>query len=183
VPMLLGGDEISRTQQGNNNPYCQDNKITWYNWDQADNDLYDYCKKLIAYRRDHPAFHRRGWFQGIPIYNTEVRDIAWFNLDGKQMSEQNWGEPYGRSLGLFLNGKTIPNPNLRREPVFDDNFYIIFNAHDGPLNFTLPSNIWGETWLKELDTHIGWPEKVESYKASDQIKVEPRSIVVLRNES
>lgn len=183
VPMLLCGDEFGRSQQGNNNPYCQDNEITWINWEHMDDDLFIFCKKLIQYRKDHLAFRRRGWFQGIPIYNTEVKDIAWFNLDGQQMLEQNWSQPFAKSLGVFLNGKTIPNPNLRGEPVFDDDFYIIFNAHDGPLNFTLPGDIWGESWFKELDTHVGWTENAESLKAGSQLQVESRSIVVLRNAS
>lgn len=181
VPMLLGGDEISRSQQGNNNPYCQDNEIAWYDWNAMDADLLEFCKKLIQYRKKHLVFHRRGWFQGVPILNSEVKDIAWFNTDGTQMTAEDWGQGYAKAIGLFLNGRTIPNPNLRGEPVFDDSFYIIFNAHHGSLTFTLPDDAWGETWLKELDTHTGWLENPESLKAGDQIEVEPRSVVVLRN--
>jgi isoamylase len=183
VPMLLGGDEIGRTQQGNNNAYCQDNEISWYNWAKADRDLLVFCQKLIRYRKDHPVFRRRRWFQGRPIHGSEIKDIAWFTLEGKQMAEEDWGKGYAKSLGVFLNGGDIPNPNPRGERVVDDNFYMIFNAHYEPLNFTLPGADWGELWLKELDTEIGWVEKEESFKAGDRIKVEDRSFVVLRHAS
>lgn len=180
VPMLLGGDEISRTQKGNNNAYCQDNEISWYDWDKLDADLLEFCRKLINFRKEHPVFHRRGWFQGRPIHNS---DIAWFTMEGEKMSEEEWELNYAKSLGVFLNGETIPNPNPRGEPVTDDNFYVIFNAHHESLNFTIPGNNWGESWIKELDTQSGWLKEGESFKAGDKIEVEGRSVVVLRHES
>ena len=183
VPMLLGGNEIGRTQQGNNNAYCQDNEISWYDWQTTDEDLLAFCQRLIRYRKEHPVFRRRRWFQGQPIHGSEVKDLAWFTLEGEQMAEEDCGQGFAKSLGVFLNGATIPNPNPHGEPVIDDNFYVIFNAHHEPLNFTLPRTDWGERWLKELDTQIGWVEKEESFKAGDQIKVEARSMVVLRHAS
>ncbi len=182
VPMLLGGDEIERTQQGNNNAYCQDNEISWYNWENATEDLLDFCQKLTQYRRDHPVFRRRRWFQGKPIHGSDNKDIAWFSLDGEQMAEEDWGQEYAKSLGIFLNGETIPNPNPKGEPVADDNFYIIFNAHHESLDFTLPNAHWVEHWTKEIDTEVGWVEE-ESFKAGEQIKVADRSVVVLRHAS
>src|SRR5690606_36221128 len=89
VPMLLGGDEISRTQHGNNNAYCQDNNISWYDWKNADIDFLTFCQKLIRYCQDHPVFRRRHWFQGQPIHASDVKDIAWFTLEGDQMSEKD----------------------------------------------------------------------------------------------
>jgi glycogen operon protein len=183
VPMLLGGDEIGRTQQGNNNAYCQDNEISWYAWENTDADLLSFCQRLIRYRKEHPVFRRRRWFQGRPIHGSEVKDIAWFTLEGEQMAEEDWGQGYAKSLGVFLNGATIPNPNPRGEPVIDDNFYMLFNAHYEALNFTLPGAAWGELWVKELATEIGWVEKEESFKAGDRIRVEARSLVVLRHAS
>ncbi|SDH10130.1 glycogen debranching protein GlgX [Nitrosomonas sp. Nm132] len=180
VPMLLGGDEISRTQKGNNNAYCQDNEISWYDWENADKDLLTFCQKLIEYRKDHPVFRRRHWFLGQPIHGSEVKDIAWFTLEGEQMSEKHWGLGYAKSLGVFLNGATIPNPYPRGEPVKDDNFYVIFNAHHEALIFTLPKTNWGALWIKEFDTDIGWLENEETLKAESQIKVEDHSVVVLR---
>jgi glycogen operon protein len=178
--MLLGGDEISRTQKGNNNAYCQDNEISWYDWENADKDLLAFCQKLIEYRKDHPVFRRRHWFLGQPIHGSEVKDIAWFTLEGEQMSEKHWGLGYAKSLGVFLNGATIPNPYPRGEPVKDDNFYVIFNAHHEALIFTLPKTNWGALWIKEFDTDIGWLENEETLKAESQIKVEDHSVVVLR---
>jgi isoamylase len=183
VPMLLGGDEFGRTQRGNNNGYCQDNEISWYDWEKTNKDLLDFCRKLIGYRREHPVFRRRRWFQGRPIHGSEVKDIGWFTSRGEQMAEEDWGQEYAKSLGVFLNGATIPNPNPRGEPVIDDNFYMIFNAHHEPLDFTLPGADWGESWMKELDTQTGWLEKDRSFKAGEQIKVGARSLMVLRHES
>jgi isoamylase len=183
VPMLLGGDEFGRTQQGNNNAYCQDNEISWYDWDTIDENLLDFCRKLIRYRKDHPVFRRRGWFQGHMIHGSDIGDIAWFNMEGVKMAEADWGQGYAKSLGVFLNGATIPNPNPRGEPVVDDNFYLIFNAHSETLKFILPDADWGEQWVKELCTESGWLEDEEPLKAGDQIQVEARSVVVLRHVS
>ncbi len=183
VPMLLGGDEISRTQQGNNNAYCQDNEISWYDWDNADEDMLAFCRELIAYLKEHPVFRRRRWFHGRPIHGSEVTDIAWFTLQGQRMSEQDWGQGYAKTLGIFLNGQAIPNPNPRGEPVADDNFYIILNAHHEPLDFTLPDKSWGQRWLKELDTAAGWIDEEHVLKAQASLTVHGHSVVVLRHEA
>jgi isoamylase len=183
VPMLLGGDEFGRTQQGNNNAYCQDNEISWYEWETTDENLLDFCRKLIRYRKNHPVFRRRGWFQGREIHGNDMGDIAWFTMEGEKMAEADWGQGYAKSLGVFLNGATIPNPNPRGEPVTDDNFYLIFNAHSETLKFILPGANWGEQWVKELDTESGWLENQNPLEAGDQIKVEARSVVVLRQVS
>jgi glycogen operon protein len=180
VPMLLGGDEIGRTQQGNNNAYCQDNEISWYDWEKVDAGLLDFCRRLIRYRKTHPIFCRRRWFQGQPIHGSETKDIAWFTMQGEQMAEEDWGQGYARSLGIFLNGKTIPNPNPKGEPVVGDDFYLIFNAHHEPLKFHLPGGEWGELWVKELDTEVGWVESEVFLKAGGRIEVGARSVVVLR---
>jgi glycogen operon protein len=180
VPMLLGGDEIGRTQQGNNNAYCQDNEISWYNWEKIDNDLLGFCRNLIRFRKNHPVFRRRGWFQGRAIHGSDIGDIAWFNMEGEKMVEKDWDQGYAKSLGVFLNGRTIPNPNSRGEPVTDDNFYLIFNAHHEALEFTLPEADWGERWIKELDTNIGWLEQEQSFQSKEQLTIEARSVVVLR---
>ncbi|MCA1784785.1 MAG: glycogen debranching protein GlgX, partial [Desulfobacteraceae bacterium] len=182
VPMLLGGDEMGRTQQGNNNAYCQDNELSWYNWENLDETLLDFCQKLIQYRKDHPVFRRRGWFHGRSIHGSEVDDIRWFTMEGEQMDEQDWGQGVTKSLGVFLNGATIPNPNPRGEPVIDDNFYLIFNADHEALQFILPGPDYGNLWIKEIDTETGWQEEPPSLKAGDAIMVAARSLVVLRHE-
>ena len=179
VPMLLGGDEFGRTQQGNNNAYCQDNEISWYDWENVDEELLDFTQRLIQYLRDHPVFRQRRWFQGRPIHGSDEADIAWFTMGGEQMEEEHWGEDYAKSLGVFLNGETIPNPNPKGEPVTDDSFYVIFNAHHEPLDFRLPRASWGECWAKELDTAVGWLEG-ETMDAESAVTVDGRSMVVLR---
>jgi isoamylase len=180
VPMLLGGDEIGRTQQGNNNAYCQDNEISWYDWQSADHDLLAFCQNLIQYRKAHPALRRRRWFQGRPIHGSGITDIAWFTMGGEQMLDEHWDQGYAKSLGIFLNGENIPNPYPRGEPVTDDNFYIIFNAHHETLTFTLPGKEWGNLWIKEHDT-AGGSEGPEKFRAGAQIEVYARSMVVLRH--
>ncbi|MCF8084232.1 MAG: glycogen debranching enzyme, partial [Deltaproteobacteria bacterium] len=183
VPMLLGGDEAGRTQQGNNNAYCQDNEISWYDWENMDEGLLVFCQKLIHYRKDHPVFRRRGWFHGRRIHGSDVSDISWFTLEGEKMAEEDWDRGYAKSLGVFLNGKNIPNPHPHGDPVVDDNFYIMINAHHEPLDFRLPAAQWGQSWVKELDTESGWMGEEGSLKAGDRIRVEARSLVVLRHVS
>jgi isoamylase len=182
VPMLLGGDELGRSQQGNNNAYCQDNDISWYDWETVDESLHDFCRKLIQYRKDHPVFRRRGWFHGRSIHGSEVDDIKWFTMEGEQMAEEDWGVGVTKSLGVFLNGATIPNPNPRGEPVIDDNFYLIFNAFHDALQFKLPGPDYGNLWIKEIDTETGWQEEPPTLKAGDTTMVAARSLVVLRHE-
>jgi glycogen operon protein len=183
VPMLLGGDEIGRTQEGNNNAYCQDNQISWYDWENVDEELKIFCQKLIQYRKDHPVFRRRGWFHGKSIHGSDVDDIRWFTMEGEQMAEQDWGQGVTKCLGVFLNGATIPNPNPRGEPVIDDNFYLIFNADHESLQFILPGPDYGTFWKKEIDTKTGWLEEPPSLKAGEAIMVAARSLVVMRHEA
>lgn len=183
APMILSGDEMGRTQNGNNNSYCQDNELSWQNWQTIDHDLLDFTKKLIHYRKSHPVFSRRRWFEGRPLHGSELRDIEWFTMDGKPMAFEDWGVGYVKALGVFLNGKTIPNPNPRGEPVLDDNFYLIFNASGETLEFTLPHSDWSESWTQELDTAEGWMTKEMSFKAEDKIKVESHSLRLLRHAS
>jgi glycogen operon protein len=179
VPMLLGGDEIGRTQQGNNNVYCQDSEIAWYDWNAVDDELLTFCRNLIRFRKSHPAFRRRGWFKGKLIHGSETRDIAWFTLKGQEMTEKDW-QQYTKTLGVFLNGAG-KTPNPQREALADDNFYILINAHHEPLSFTIPDDQWGDRWLFVFDTDTGWDESEEKeYSASDSIDIKSRSWCVLR---
>ena len=183
APMMLIGDELGRTQKGNNNAYCQDNEISWINWETLDKELLAFTQKLIEFRKNHPVFRRKRWFEGRPLHGSELRDIEWFTLEGKPMTSEDWEKGYVKALGIFLNGKTIPNANPHGEPLVDDSFYIIFNVEANPLEFTLPSREWGEKWIKELDTAEGWIEDKSVYKPQDKLKVEGRSVVVLKNEA
>lgn len=182
VPMLLAGDEIGRTQQGNNNAYCQDNEISWIDWASADQKLYDFTRKLIEFRKSHPVFCRRRWFQGQPIKGRGLEDIAWFLPDGKEMADENWNEDYARSLGVFLNGHGIRTPGPTGDPVVDDDFYLIFNAHDDVLDFTLPPERYGREWIKILNTRDDrMGEEGETYRAGEVVSVCGRSILLLLN--
>jgi glycogen operon protein len=146
-----------------------------------DEEKLTFCQRLIHYRKDHPVFRRRRFFQGRPIHGSKIHDIAWFTLEGEQMAEHHWGHDYAKSLGMFLNGKVIPNPHPRGEPVTDDDFYIIFNAYHEPLSFTLPVIDGKHAWQMELDTMTGWLKEDKARKAGDKVEVEARSIVLLRH--
>ncbi len=182
VPMLLAGDEIGRTQEGNNNAYCQDNELSWLDWANVDTDLLEFTRRLIAFRHAHPAFRRRRWFLGQAIHGDDCKDIAWFTLEGTQMSEEHWGEGYAKSLGVFINGETIPNPNTRGDPVTDSSFFLIFNAHHDALDFILPSKVWGRRWLTVLDTARGWVDDAHPLSAGAKLQAAGRSLILLQRQ-
>jgi isoamylase len=183
VPMLLGGDELGRTQRGNNNAYCQDNEISWFDWENADTTLLEYARWLVNFRREHPVFRRRRWFQGRSIRGLE--DIAWFAPDGSEMSEEDWEVGYAKSLGVFLNGNVISTTDSRGEPIHDDSFILLLNAHFEELEFTIPS-LWGERWSVVLDTSEPLPPSLvpeaaeRVVKSGEAFAAESRSFVVLR---
>lgn len=181
VPMILAGDELSRTQQGNNNAYCQDNEISWINWEKADHDLLEFTRKLIELRKKHPVFCRRKWFQGQALHGQGVEDIAWFLPDGSEMTEEHWNTSFAKSLGVYLNGKGIHTMSATGEPVIDDSFYIIFNAHHEPLDFTFPAERYGKKWKVVLDTSTDEFDQNRSFKSGESMKVESRSVVLLLN--
>ncbi len=152
VPMLLGGDEMGRTQNGNNNAYCQDSEISYYDWDRVDTSLLEFTKRLIAFRHAHPVFRRRGWFKGRPIKGNGAADIAWFKPDGVEMSEQDWTEWFAKSFGVFLNGGVLRSRDDRGRWVRDASFLLLFNAHVDYVQFTLPDLSWGRRWVTAIDT-------------------------------
>ncbi|MCC9134795.1 glycogen debranching protein GlgX [Pontibacter silvestris] len=182
VPMMVAGDEISRTQKGNNNAYCQDNEISWLNWEKADKDLLAFTQKLIDLRKKHPIFCRRRWFQGLPIKGVGLDDIAWFLPEGKEMTEENWNHDFAKSLAVFLNGQGLRSRGPKGEQIVDDSFYVIFNAHYEPLNYKLPPKNYGTKWTKIVDTSESRVEEEgKAYGPSKTIKVEGRSVVVLHH--
>src|SRR3954467_8934556 len=185
IPMLLGGDEIGRSQQGNNNAYCQDNEISWYDWGHADKNLLEFTRRLIRFRHRHPVFCRRKWFQGRPIHGTQVSDIGWFTPAGQEMSEEDWHAGFAKSLGVFLNGRGIATVNERGEPVRDDSFYAMFNAHHEPLVFKLPEEKWGRKWGVLLNTAEECDRLSEdtldaSLGPGGEVQVQPWSMVLLK---
>jgi isoamylase len=183
IPMLLGGDEIGRTQGGNNNAYCQDNEISWFDWEHVDADLLEFTSRLIALRRKHPVFRRRRWFQGKPIHGEGVRDIGWFRPDGELMGDEDWRHGFSKSIGVFLNGDAISSLDERGDPVTDDSFYVLLNAHHEPLAFRLPAREqWGNRWRKVLDTAEPVPGPGEVHEAGSEVPVAGRAVVVLVRE-
>ncbi|MBT1688432.1 glycogen debranching protein GlgX [Dawidia soli] len=182
VPMLLSGDEISRTQQGNNNAYCQDNEISWTNWEHADKDLLQFTQGLIQMRKDHPVFCRRRWFQGQPIKGIGLEDIAWFLPDGSEMSDEHWNNDFAKTLAVFLNGRGIHTPGPKGEQIVDDSFYVIFNAHHEPVEYKLPSAKYGKEWIQVLNTADGKIGRDSKHAPEETIKVESRSIMLLQHK-
>jgi isoamylase len=182
VPMLLGADELGRTQRGNNNAYCQDNDLSWYDWQHADHELFEFTRQLIQLRRRHPVFRRRRWFQGRAIYGSGVTDIGWFKPDGQEMSENDWRAGFAKSLGVFLNGDQIASPDAMGRRVTDNSFYVLFNAHDQALDFTVPDRDWGRRWQKVINTAaaVVAGASAEVHIAGANIRVEARSLMLLR---
>lgn len=182
VPMLVAGDEISRTQKGNNNAYCQDNEVSWLDWSKVDHELLQFTKQLIEFRKSHPAFCRRRWFQGQPIKGVGIEDIAWFLHDGTEMSDEHWNNGFAKSLGVFLNGKGMHAVGPKGEPITDDSFYLIFNAHHEPLDYKLPPAKYAKQWTKVIDTSESKIEEYgQVYKAEDVVTVESRSLILLHH--
>ena len=185
VPMICGGDEIGRTQRGNNNAYCQDNELSWYDWEAADQKLLHFTARMIELRQKHPVFCRRRWFQGRAIRGSEVSDIGWFTPAGVEMSDHDWQAGVAKSLGVFLNGAGIPTMDERGERVLDDSFYVMFNAQQDARDFALPEAKWGKRWTVILDTneptdHLDEEEEGSSLGAGDTRNVPAWSVVLLR---
>jgi isoamylase len=185
VPMLLGGDEIGRTQLGNNNAYCQDNEISWYDWANADQDLLKFTCQLIQFQDRHRVFRQSKWYRGHNEAGRQPTDVGWFQPDGEQMTEEQWNEDFARSVAVYYNGKGIRSVDERGKRVTDDTFYLIFNAHHEPLDFRLPWGNWSENWVKVLDTQYSKIKEdgIEErrYQGGEKIMVEGRSVVVLKH--
>ncbi|MGI4728835.1 MAG: glycogen debranching protein GlgX [Janthinobacterium lividum] len=184
IPMLVAGDEFGRTQGGNNNAYCQDNEISWLDWENADQNLLKFTQKLIALRNNHAVFSRRGWFQGHAVKAAGLNDIAWFLPEGIEMSDNNWTHDFAKSLGVYFNGEEISTVDEEGKKVVDDSFYVIFNAYNQPMDFLLPPEKFGENWIKVLDTTESCvSEDGETFQASETINVSGNSVVVLKHQT
>lgn len=181
VPMLQAGDELGRTQRGDNNGYCQDNEISWVDWSNVDPELMLFTGKLLAFRRAHPVFRRRRWFQGQPLHRRGVRDVAWLTPTGKEMSEQDWSVGFAKSLMVFLNGKGIPSRGPRGEVIVDDTFLLCFNAHYEPLRFITPPLSYGTRWQRVIDTtDPDLSQRPTDIPARGDVTLESRSMMVLQ---
>jgi glycogen operon protein len=155
VPMLLHGDEIGRTQRGNNNAYCQDSDISWVDWSMVDEDLLDFTRRMLELRAEHPVFRRRRFFTGKP-QDDGLPDIAWLNADATEMGEEDWTTPSVRPLLVFLNGEGITEPGLRGEEIVDDTFLLLLNPGHEDVAITLPDGLMGKQWQLVLDTATGF---------------------------
>ncbi len=183
VPMLSGGVEISRTQNGNNNAYCQDNKTTWFDWslDERKQGLLEFTSNLIKFRLDHPNFHRRKFFQDRSIRHAEDANVLWLRPDGEQMTDEEWDQGWQKCLGVFLNGHTLGDVNLSAQPVLDDDFLLLLNCHYEPVDFSIPELESDRKWEVVFDTRDGaFSESGKSVGAGESIRLIERSLVLLR---
>jgi isoamylase len=186
VPMLLAGDELGRTQGGNNNAYCQDNEVSWIDWKAARDNwaLTEFTEMVTRLRREHPVFRRRRFFQGQPVRRSDLGDIAWFATSGEEMSGRDWDSEFSRALAVFLNGEAIPDRDARGIQVTDASFLLLFNAEGSPTTFRLPPGEYAESWELVLDTSSPLLEELldeeRTLKADTKVEVDARSVLVLR---
>ena len=184
TPMLLGGDEFARTQHGNNNAWCQDNEISWFdwNWDTRGQRIYDFTRKLLELRREHPVFRRRQYLEGAVPDGSGLPDVWWFRADGRRMTKRDWNEQ--RTVGMFLNGQEIAAPGPRGEKVEDDSFLMLFNAHHEDVTFMLPTRRFGASWELVLTTADPATEPgLLVAPARTEVPVIARSVMLLKRTS
>jgi glycogen operon protein len=180
--MLLGGDEMGRSQQGNNNGWCQDNELSWYDWrrDDGAEAMRAFTRRLISLRREHPVFRREDFLRGEKSETSGLPDVWWFRQDGLKMTRRDWqqGEPV---LGMFLNGLELPTLGPRGEQIEDDSFLVLFNAHHEDRTFMLPRRRFGAQWALELSTVEPEAEPGSaSYGARTEMEVTHHSVVILK---
>jgi isoamylase len=185
VPMIAHGDELSRTQQGNNNAYCQDNELAWVDWDRARDSevLSEYVARIAELRTRHPIFRRQRFFQGRPIVGSDIHDIAWLRPDGQHMTSDDWGRARTTSLAIFLNGRGIPDRDQLGAPIVDDSFLLLINAHHQHVTFTVPDAGYGQIWETVADTAdplLARKTRRRAPKPGDRIRIQPRAMTVLR---
>jgi glycogen operon protein len=181
VPMLCGGDEIARTQMGNNNAYCQDNELSWHDWKRAEEheDLLEFTAKLIELRKKHPNLRRRNFYQDRSIRNSIVKDIAWFASDGHEMSEEEWNAGWIRSIAVLFNGETLGTVDEMGKPLTDDTFLLVLNSYHDAVSYKLPPSPHNRGWRNLLDTN-----NLESPFSNGPVEKDPeiagRSLRLLR---
>ncbi|HEU0200250.1 MAG TPA: glycogen debranching protein GlgX [Burkholderiaceae bacterium] len=182
VPMLVAGDEMARTQNGNNNAYCQDNEIGWIDWkvDSEGQSLQRFARRMIELRRAHPSFHRRTFFQGRPLYGSGVKDIVWMNPDGNEMTTQEWESTQARALSVYLAGEALNEIDSRGKPLVDDSFLLLFNANPEAIDFCLPARLGGGRWLALADTALAdGLSEAGPFDAGSMYKVAGRAMAIL----
>ena len=182
VPMICGGDEIGRTQNGNNNAYCQDNPISWYDWNLTDEKLafLEFTKELIRLRREHPIFRRKKYFSGRKIRGTDIKNITWHRPDGEEMTDAEWNESFVKVVGLRLAGEDIDEVDEQGEPVRDETFLILMNAHYEAIPFILPKEAAPVVWHLHLNTVTGRLKEVLRLKSGEKFDLAGRSLALFK---
>lgn len=185
VPMICGGDEIGRSQRGNNNAYCQDNEMSWFDWslDEPRRRILEFTRRLVAFRAEEPALRRRRFFQGRRIRGSDVKDLTWFRPDGKEMTDADWSDAEERALALRLAGDAIDEPDEFGNRIVGDTLLILLNARPEEVWFRLPQTAQGAVWRKVLDTAIGWIDEESILKRGQAIEVADRSLMVLKQST
>jgi glycogen operon protein len=184
VPMLLAGDELSHTQQGNNNTYCQDNELTWLNWqlDDQSRKFLEFVREVVALRGEQPVFQRRKFFQGRSIFGADIADITWFEPSGKPMGEEAWSAGFNQCFGFLLAGDLIGDVDERGQPIGGDSILILMNAYHEAIPFKLPARVKGQRWQRIIDTAAPEAPK-EQVPANKRYNLQGRSVVVLATQS
>jgi glycogen operon protein len=181
VPMLLGGDELNRTQRGNNNAYCQDNELSWTDWsaDARREGFLEFAQRLVLLRRRHPVFSRRRYVQADTLTAEGLKEILWLAPDGREMNGSDWQQEFARCLGVYLAGGAIERRGRRGEPIKDSNFLVLFNAHHETITFRMPEALSAKAWQRALDTAEDDPFADRNLSAGDSYALQGRSLVVL----
>jgi glycogen operon protein len=183
--MLSGGDEISRTQQGNNNAYCQDSPLSWTDWslDAERSQLFEFVCELTRLRAAHPVFRRRNFFRGRATPDGQVHDIRWLDPAGTEMTEAQWREGFARCLGVYLSGSALDERDERGQPITDNDFLLLLNAHHEPRTFTLPLSPASARWTLRIDTHLssGKPSLEKTLTPGAILTLEGRSMMVFES--
>jgi glycogen operon protein len=180
--MLLAGDEVGHTQGGNNNAYCQDNEISWLDWnpEKIDQELLSFVRRLISVRNDHPVFRRRNFFQGREIRGVGIKDISWLRPDGGEMSDHEWSQEFARCLGVTLSGQAVDEVDERGQRVQDDNFLLLMNAHHEEIPFVLPAQPSNSGWVAIIDTSCQTTRRPDAfYAAGSPYPLQARSLALL----
>jgi len=182
VPMLLAGDEIGHTQAGNNNAYCQDNELSWLDWspEHIDTELLAFTQRLITLRKSHPVFRRRSFFQGRKIRGVGIKDIVWLRPDGQEMTDEEWNQEFARCLGVSLSGYAADELDDRGQPIHDDNYLLLMNAHHEEIPFVVPAPLYSSGWFAILDTSCQTTRNPDAfYVAAASYPLQARSLALL----
>jgi glycogen operon protein len=182
VPMIAAGDEMGKTQGGNNNAYCQDNELSWIDWslDERRRALLGFTRRMIRLRLEQPVLQRLAFFRGAHLWDSSVKDLAWFRPDGSEMAEEDWKKPFARSIAFLLGGDTIASLDERGERIVGDTLLVLLNAWHEPVEYVLPDVQWGRAWDVLADTAGASDQKRDLVEARGTVRVEARSLVILR---